>query len=343
MKKCLGCGISLQVDNPDAPGYVKSLDQDYCRRCFRLAHYGDLTLDLRDAIDPDALIKEIKKHTDAAIVLIMDILHISSDVHYKLFQAFKDRPLFIIINKIDLLPDNSNFAKIETYILDELKKMAKGNDIRSLILTSIKDHHLNDLFYEEIAASPFRKFIFVGLANAGKSSIINKLTGSKKLTTSFYPGTTLDFNAFHFENYTFYDAPGICDGGSILMNLDSRLIEEIYPLKTIKPLVYQLYNKQSFFINDLMRLDAYVKDRATIIFYFDPRVQIHRTKLANADDYELKYPLHKDIEYDLKSYKNLDKEDLAINGMGFIGFHHLDLVKLTLPNKVEVKRRKGLL
>ena len=81
----------------------------------------------------------------------------------------------------------------------------------------------------------------------------------------------------------------------------------------------------------------------TIVFYFDPRVQIHRTKLANADAYELKYPLHKDIEYGLKSYKNLDKEDLAINGMGFIGFHHLDLVKLTLPNKVEVKRRKGLL
>ena len=40
-KKCLGCGVTLQNTNPEAPGYTKSLDMDYCMRCFRLIHYRE--------------------------------------------------------------------------------------------------------------------------------------------------------------------------------------------------------------------------------------------------------------------------------------------------------------
>ena len=44
MKKCKGCGAPIQNKDPKMTGYSINLEQDYCQRCFRLTHYGDLGL-----------------------------------------------------------------------------------------------------------------------------------------------------------------------------------------------------------------------------------------------------------------------------------------------------------
>ena len=44
MKKCKGCGAPIQNKDPKMAGYSVNLEQDYCQRCFRLTHYGDLGL-----------------------------------------------------------------------------------------------------------------------------------------------------------------------------------------------------------------------------------------------------------------------------------------------------------
>ena len=43
-KCCKGCGIVLQNEDDKALGYVPNLEADYCQRCFRIRHYGDVTV-----------------------------------------------------------------------------------------------------------------------------------------------------------------------------------------------------------------------------------------------------------------------------------------------------------
>ena len=42
---CFGCGSVLQCDNELLPGFIpksKIESANYCKRCFRLTHYGDI-------------------------------------------------------------------------------------------------------------------------------------------------------------------------------------------------------------------------------------------------------------------------------------------------------------
>ena len=39
--KCVGCGVELQIQDQNQLGYANSLDSLYCKRCYRIKHYGD--------------------------------------------------------------------------------------------------------------------------------------------------------------------------------------------------------------------------------------------------------------------------------------------------------------
>ena len=40
-KHCLGCGVILQDTNITQEGYTTSLENNLCRRCFRMKNYGE--------------------------------------------------------------------------------------------------------------------------------------------------------------------------------------------------------------------------------------------------------------------------------------------------------------
>lgn len=345
MKRCIGCGAVLQDENPAVAGYVKRLDQDYCQRCFRLTHYGDLTIDMKHAIEPEILLEKIKTYQNVGIVFIIDVLHLTSSINKKIFAALTNYPMMIIINKLDLLPDNTNFSKLEAYFRKVLHSIAKNNDIRSVIMTHSKDTSFNALFMEDINHLNKKACLFVGLANAGKSTIINKLSSVNKLTTSYYPGTTLDFNSFDVDGKNFIDTPGLVDDGSIIMHLNKDDLQLIVPKVTIRPLVYQLYSKQSFFIEGIMRLDIETLDHGSVVFYLDPGIKIHRCKYEKADEYQNKHPELFNRGYHLSShsFESLDGFELAINGLGMIGFSKIIKAQLQMIEGVEIIKRKRLL
>lgn len=344
VKKCKGCGAVLQDKDIKAPGYVKRMDQSYCMRCFRLTHYGDLIIDMKDAIEPQKVIDEIRAYKDIGIIFIIDILHLDSHVNRKIFHSLKDYPMIVIINKIDLLPDNINFSKLENYCNEILQDIACDNKIYSVILTYMKDKHFNELFFEDLKLIDTKKFICAGLANAGKSTILNKLLNDKLLTTSNYPGTTLDFNSFKYENYTFIDTPGLVDDGSILMHLKKEDINSLIPSRTMKPLIYQVYEDQSFFIEGIMQLDIQIENRGSVIFYFDPSISIHRVKKERANNYIARNPelFNKGYKLIKHSYDINGHQDLTINGLGFISFRNIAQIDILMIDSVELNIRKGL-
>ena len=53
-KYCKGCGVLLQNEDENALGYVPTLDASYCQRCYRIRHYGDVTINMQQGIESNA-------------------------------------------------------------------------------------------------------------------------------------------------------------------------------------------------------------------------------------------------------------------------------------------------
>ena len=83
MTKCKGCGIELQNTDKDSVGYVVNLEQEYCQRCFRLSHYGDLSNFKTSHVNNKHIYDIYNKYSKGLFVVIVDILDalILKDAH----------------------------------------------------------------------------------------------------------------------------------------------------------------------------------------------------------------------------------------------------------------------
>ena len=281
MKKCKGCGEILQFEDKSKPGYAPNDSFDYCQRCFRLTHYGDTSKVSKDNTSNDDILKAYKEINDALFVLIVDCFDALILDQDKLLSYFENKDLLLVINKIDLLPRNITEDKIEQMYLEVIRKCGNIN----VLLTYKNDQSFRELFFEVLKEYDYKKVVFVGRANVGKSSLINKIIDNNSLTTSIYPGTTLKVNKLNYNGYTFIDTAGLIDEESFLSYLSNSNIKKILPLKTIKRSNFQLYENQSYFLNGLLRVDVKPLKSCSIEFMFNNNLEVHRGKLENADRY----------------------------------------------------------
>ena len=128
---------------------------------------------------------------------ITDIMNLNNNV-INLYNQITSKKV-LVINKIDLLPKNSDL----NHILNNIKSSYNINDI---ILISGKDKiGLNELIKR---IEKEECVLFCGETSSGKSTLINSLLDTK-LTTSKFDNTTLDFIKLDYLKYTIYDTPGI--------------------------------------------------------------------------------------------------------------------------------------
>lgn len=322
IKKCKGCGIELQTKKVDEVGYVVNLEQDYCQRCFRLSHYGDTTHLKTSHVNNSKIYDIYRKYANGLFVVIVDILDSFILKDDDLLDIFKDYNVLLIINKTDLLPANIKDEKINRILTKQLFELNKKYpNIRSAILTNKFENRFNEQFFNCLDDLKAKTVIFAGRANAGKSSLINKILKNNDLTTSMYPGTTLDEVEIDYKNYIFIDTPGLVD----VNNYSTHLNSEKYKLskidKTIKPQVFQLFEPQSYFYEGLLWLDINPKDKASVSFFINNNNEIHRTRYDNADNY---YQTHyKDFKLRVKplsinEYIIDDSKLFVVKGLGLI-------------------------
>ena len=70
------------------------------------------------------------------------------------------------------------------------------------------------------------------------------------------PSTTLNVVNIEINDHlNIIDTPGLVDAGSILNQVDEKMVKRISPKKEIKPRTYQLRKNQSIIIEDLIRID----------------------------------------------------------------------------------------
>ena len=298
-KICFGCGSILQSDNELNPGFVPSNKLDsanYCKRCFRLTHYGEIsnneleksTKSILDNVNKDNIFK----------IYIIDILNIN-DSTMSIFNKIKGNKL-LLINKVDLISKDLNKEKI----LCRIKSIYNIKcDIK--YISSVKEYGINALTKYLVDKRIYKSYI-LGPTNSGKSTLLNKLIeinnpNLNKLTVSNKRNTTLEFVRIKLGDVTLIDSPGflIKDYG-----LNSKY------KNIIKPITFNMKD------GEVLLLDKFYikfKSSTSITIYCYDELIIKK--------------YYKDVTFDF----DMDTEcnvDLCINGLGFINIKNINNVSI---------------
>ena len=367
---CIGCGAEIQSENPNKQGYLpksvveKSIEENnlVCKRCFRLKNYNEVSDVELGAEDFYKLIKTLSKK-DGLIVKVVDIFDFSGSwIEDVIDIVGNNKDIVLVANKLDLLPKSVKQNKIKQWLFKMLKE--KGIKVKDILLISaIKNHGI-----EEAAASidelrNGKDVYIIGATNVGKSTFINKLieltTGDKNvITTSHFPGTTLGMIEIPLDRATsIYDTPGIILDYDIAHYLDAKSLKLVMPKKEIKARVFQLNAEQSLFFGGMARVDFVKGERQSFTLYASNLVDIHRTKLSNADalfEKHLGTLLKPPFEDNISIFKNQVKKnfkiddrkiDIVISGLGWITVNSDSgcEIDIYVPEEIEVFVRESII
>ncbi|MCH4208398.1 MAG: ribosome biogenesis GTPase YqeH [Solobacterium sp.] len=349
MAVCKGCGVTLQSTDPNAIGYTPKEGSEYCQRCFRLMHYDDLTVSMRTGIDPDQIIEQIAK-MDALIIYVVDLFDFEAGMIPGLARKLPDKDILMVCAKRDILPDTLNHEKVARFVFARLKEL--NIKVKGLVLTSkLHSEGIDDVKEAIRMLGHGRPVVVMGRANSGKSTLLNNLFGQNILTSSRFPGTTLEMNQIVVDGITYIDTPGIEIENSLLMDVNESDLKTILPYKTIKPQIFQLHGDQSFAVAGLARLDLMECDHAACVWYLSDKLQVHRSKVQAADELwrkhygELFSPVPLEENFRVSTIrKNLSKMDIVIDGLGWASVSgQISTISVRAPKSVNVTFRKAML
>lgn len=358
--RCIGCGAYLQTEYVDKAGFVKSLEQEYCVRCFRLNHYSEMPKILANPEDYDKILSGALKK-NGLIVLIVDVFDISATFIPKIMDYIRDKDVIVVANKYDLLPKSTNVGRVVEWMATYSQKYF-FKALAFHVVSSKKGYFIDDLMNTIDIMRQGRDVYFVGCANVGKSSLINALlkrfttSTDDKISTSPIPGTTLDLISIPFfeDNKAFIDTPGLINKGNILNQLLPVSYKKILPTTEIKPITYQIKDDNSVFIGGMACISILEAENLSATFYFSKNLLIHRTKTSNIEYLmenhlgEMLTPPTVDeidkIEYVEKIFNVTEKlNELFISGLGFVAFNKPCKIKLKYIKDTDVTLRNGII
>ena len=196
--------------------------------------------------------------------------------------------------------------------------------------------------------------LVLGVTNVGKSSIVNRLLGAKKVTVSKYPGTTLKSvkNQIPHTNIFLIDTPGLIPDGRISDLVCEECNLKMVPSGEISRKTFKVKKGRALIIGDLLWFRVINEDEVTPIFslYAAKDVTFHETnveklkELLAGERSDLFFP---PCEKCRDTYKNLDMikkkvkiqagEELVFKGLGWISVKRGPLeIEITLPKKAGI-------
>ena len=330
-KYCSGCGIRLQNENILNVGFTTNLNNELCMRCFRLKNYGEYESISTNIIDYDGIISTINKTKDL-VLYVVDILNLPSNL--KEIRGITKNNCLLVLNKRDLLPLSVKDEKIKDYLENE---NLGYDDI--VIISSEKNINM-DLLYSKIKKYKKSNNVYVvGYTNAGKSSLISKFiqnygNGDTNLTIAPLPSTTLNKIIIPInDELTLIDTPGIVNNANIINFVDSKMYKKLNSKREIRPRTYQLFNKQSVLIDNLIRIDYIEGECRSFTFYIPNEIRIRRCMYRGN---VLK-------NYAVRTFDIKYGEDLVISGLGFIKMVAPCKLNIYVDKDIEIFTRKNLI
>ena len=304
MNKCQGCGSVLQNENPNLDGYSRNTDNLLCERCFRIKNYNDYKKVIKTNNDFMPIINNISKTNDL-VVLLIDLFNIPSSLNSIIDNL--DNDILLVLTKRDILPLSVYDERLINYFANLSDRI-----VDTVICSSKKNFHIDDVMDKIYEYKKSNNVYVVGYTNAGKSTLINKILYNytdkePMITTSLLPSTTIDAITIEInDELTLIDTPGLLEEGSILDYVDTNLLKKIVPRKEINAITYQLKDKQSIFVDNILRIDNMDINNITLFFSNDLNVERSFKKIDKVNGLELHI-----IEVQ-------EKEDIVISGLGFI-------------------------
>lgn len=325
MSKCIGCGIELQNNDKTKLGYTTNIEKSLCERCFRIENYGEYKKVTKDNNEYINILKEINKTKDL-VVLVLDIFNLTESIN--VIKENINNDILLVITKRDILPKSVHDEKLIEYIKNYNIKIKD-----QVVISSYKNYNFDEL-YEKINNYKKSKNVYViGFTNAGKSTMINKLIynysdNDTKITTSIMPSTTLNPIEINLnENLTIIDTPGLLCEKSFYDILEGKDLKKIIPKKEIKPISYQIKDKQYIVIDKYAIIEA---ENINMVLFMSNSLNIKRF---------YKKPETKLKERNIK----INNNDLVINGLGFIKCIGKTNIKIYTYDEISVTTRKNLI
>lgn len=376
MAKCIGCGIKLQTNSEELPGYVPKLisveatDNIYCQRCFQIIHNGKKYKPLISHTDYYHKIS-ILKDKKALIVLMIDIMDIYGGFIPHLADYIGNNPVIVVVNKVDIMPKDVRLKKIDERIREIA--LCESLNVLSVIMISatkkqnldkvllkilkIKENHDKKQYgYKNKRQNKLSECYILGCASVGKSTFINAikqiyLNDDTKITTSDQFQTTMEFiKVFVDKDNYIIDTPGLINKRSFGAYLDYESVRKLTPKSYLKPRTFQLNPDQTIFMGGLVKLDFLSGIKINVSFYTSNELYLHRTKTINAENIfntqlgKILVPPISNEEMekikDTKTHLFEIKEgafDLLISGVGFVHIVGENIsIKVTLFKEINV-------
>ena len=363
---CIGCGAAIQTTDKEQAGFTPSsalekgleTGQVYCQRCFRLRHYNEIS-DVN--ISDDDFIKLLHEvgESDALVVNVIDIFDFNGSVIPGLSRFVSGNDVLLVGNKKDILPKSVKDGKVTQWLTERAHEV--GLRPVDVVLTSAQNKQAIKELMEKIESHRKGRDVYVvGVTNVGKSTLINaiiqEITGDKDIiTTSRFPGTTLDKIEIPLDDGSYlFDTPGIIHRHQMAHYLTAKNLKYISPKKEIKPKTYQLNPEQTLFLAGLGRFDFISGERQGFTAFFENTLDLHRTKLAGADDFYQKHAgslLVPPTSQELADFPKLvrhefsikEKTDVVFSGLGWIRVNEKAKIAAWAPKGVDVVIRKAII
>lgn len=365
-EKCSGCGIKLQTEHKDQPGYLPevALDRDpvICQRCFRIKNYNEAS---SVSVNQDEFLRLLSGvgEKNALVIHIVDIFDFEGSLISGLQRFVGNNPVILAVNKCDLLPKVTNWNKLRNWMQQRCKE--EGLRTAEIVLCSAKRNQGFDRLLEAVTELRGQRDVYVvGATNVGKSTLINRLISDysdleQELTTSRYPGTTLDTVKIPLDDgHYIIDTPGIVYPWRYSELVERQDLDAVMPANPLKPAVYQLNEGQTLFFGGLGRFDFVQGPHQSFTCFISGTLKIHRTKLERADSLyaehrgEMLSPPGSDRMDKLPPWQRHEfrinkgsRSDLYISGLGWIKVNGTEgaVVAIHVPRGVKVLTRPSMI
>ena len=359
VKKCIGCGIDLQSVEPNENGYL--LDEKlsdggelYCERCYKIKHYGKYIPVVMDKKDYKNIVENSIKDCQVAVA-VLDIIEFEGSFDEEILDILREVDSIVVVNKLDIVPNDMHPSKVATWVKNRLGE--EGISPLDIAIVSSKNNYgINGIYKKLRHFYPDGvKAMILGTTNVGKSSIVNKLLGAKRITESKYPGTTLKLvsNKIPYTNIEIIDTPGLIPDGRISDLVCEKCNLEIIPTSKLQNKTYKPETGRMIMLERLLWMRILSEDELKPIFtiYTSPNINYHETnyekglklfagEIVGKDIFTIPCEKCKEEYNEMKFEKRKitveSGQDLVFKGLGWVtvkrGPLHLEVY---LPNACE--------
>lgn len=365
-KKCIGCGIGLQCEFPNREGYLQAKvltenrAEHFCERCFKIKNYGK---DIPVTFSKEDYQKEVAIGADSAelALAVFDIIDFEGSFDTEILDILREKESIIIVNKLDLIPEDKHPSEVAHWVKGRLAE--EGIAPLDIAIISTKNGYGVNGIHRKITHFYPKgvEVVVLGVTNVGKSSLINKLLGSKVVTVSKYPGTTLKVNRHLIPNskITLIDTPGLIPEGRISDLVCGECNLKVIPSGEISRKTYKLEAGRVLFVGGLIdfKVIKIVDVKPIFSLYASKNVNFLETNEEKQKEYHITervdifgIPCEKCVE----SYKKLKMkkeivtleagEELAFKGLGWLTVKRGPLViEVNLPMSIDLIVRKAFI